>query len=108
MYIQEGLKNACNQLSARISESDLVHIFTNSFTGQSHTLLFAVAYGCFHATKAALSSCDRDYLLKQGAGHLCETPVCTGGETKARHEQVSYPNPFSLRNSLSPSPLLCK
>ena len=32
MYIQEGLKNACNQLSARISESDLVHIFTNSFT----------------------------------------------------------------------------
>lgn len=75
---------------------------------QSHTLLFAVAYGCFHATKAALSSCDRDYLLKQGAGHLCETPVCTGGETKARHEQVSYPNPFSLRNSLSPSPLLCK
>lgn len=65
MYIQEGLKNACNQPSARIGESDLVHIFTNSFTGAQPPPLFAVAYGCFHATKAALSSCcDRDYLLK--------------------------------------------
>ena len=82
MYRQEGLKNACNQPSARIAESDLVHIFTNSFTGAQPSPLFAVADGCFRATKAALSSCDRDYLLKQEAGHLCETPVRTGGETK--------------------------
>lgn len=72
--------------------------------GHSHTPLFTVAYGCFQAAKVASSSCDRDYSLKEVSDPLCETPPCAGGETK----KVSYLKPYSLRNSLPPTPSLCR